>query len=206
VQRSRLGALLAALLAPPACTARQTTYSTSTIDRTQTRTITPSAAGTGPLDVRPTAVADAHNCPLLEEQAAADMLGMRLARIEVLRQGGTTIGCRFYALQGSPLATSEHLPGPNQPVVQITSSAFADTHAAYYALARLADAGTDQAQYPIRVGIIGVAFRTGLDPSDGAKDWAVAFNKSSTLVVVKTAVIDTSADALAIARSVAAKF
>jgi hypothetical protein len=130
------------------------------------------------------------------------MVGMRLARVQVLRQGGTTIGCRFFALQGSPLATSERLPGPNQPVIQITSSVFADALAAHNALVRLADAGTDPAQYTIRVGIVGVAFRTTFDPSDGAKDWAVAFNKGSTLVVVKTAVSETSADALAIARSV----
>jgi hypothetical protein len=44
VQRSRLATLLARVLVLPACQARQTTYSTSTIDRTQTRTIRPSAA------------------------------------------------------------------------------------------------------------------------------------------------------------------
>jgi len=131
-------------------------------------------------------------------QTAADTTGMRLARVQVLRQGGTTIGCRFYALQGSPLATSEHLPGPNQPVVEITSSTFANTIAAHNALARLADAGTDPAQYTISDGIVGVAFRIRFDPSDGAKDWAVAFNKDSTLVVIKTAISNTSDDALGI--------
>ncbi|MDT4933973.1 MAG: hypothetical protein QOK11_1865, partial [Pseudonocardiales bacterium] len=157
VQRSPLATLLALMLVLPACQARQATYSISTIDRTQTRTIRPSAAGTGPLDVRPTAATDAHICPVLDEQAAAEMVRMRLARVQVLRQGGTTIGCRFFALQGSPLATSERLPGPKQPVVQITSSVFADALAAHNALVRLADAGTDPDQYTIRVGIVGVA-------------------------------------------------
>ena len=199
-------ALPAVVLAVTACQGGQSADAPPTIASTHTRTITPSPAETGPVDVRPTTAADAVTCPILMTQTAADTTGMRLARVQVLRQGGTTIGCRFYALQGSPLATSEHLPGPNQPVVEITSSTFANTIAAHNALARLADAGTDPAQYTISDGIIAVAFRTRFDPSDGAKDWAVAFNKDSTLVVIKTAISNTSDDALGIAQTVVSKF
>jgi hypothetical protein len=69
----------------------------------------------------------------------------------------------------------------------------------------LANAGTDPAQYTIRSDIVGVAFRTRFDPADGARDWAVGFSVARKLVVIKTAVDDTSADALAIARIVVSK-
>jgi len=189
-----------------ACSGGRPGGTPGTVVSTHPITVRPSQAATGPLDTRPTAAVDARACPFLDSQTVADTVGMRLGRVEVLRQGGKTIGCRFYALQGSPLSTSEHLPGPNQPVVEIASTVYATVTAAHNALARLATAGTDPQQRTITAGIVGVVFRTGFDPADGARDWTAAFNKASTLVVTRTAVTDTSEDALEIAQALAAKF
>jgi hypothetical protein len=89
--------------------------------------------------------------------------------------------------------------------VQIATTIFRDSVAAHNALVRLANAGTDPAQYTIRSDIVAVAFRTRFDPADGARDWAVGFSAARTLVVIKTAVNNTSADALTIARIVLSK-
>ena len=107
MRRSRLWALPAVVLAVTACQGGQSADAPPTIASTHTRTIRPSPAETGPVDVRPTTAADAVTCPILMTQTAADTTGMRLARVQILRQGGTTIRCRFYALQGTPLATSD---------------------------------------------------------------------------------------------------
>jgi hypothetical protein len=202
-----LGPVLACLvLGLTACTASHSPAGPSEIVSTHTNTITLSPSNTGAIDVGPTTAANASSCPLLTMQTASESTGMRLDRIQVLRQARRVIGCRFYALQGSPLATSEHLPGPNQPVIAITSSRFATDTAAHNALARLASAGTEPAQYTIGGSTVAVAFRTTFDPTDGAKDWAVAFAKHTTLVVIKTAISDTSADAVDVARAVFPKF
>lgn len=173
---------------------------------TQVLSVPTNRSSTGPLDTRPTKALDAGSCPILVTQTAADAVGMRLDRVQVLRQGSKTIGCRFYALQGSPLSTSEHLPGPNQPVVEIASAVYATATAAHNALARLAVAGTDAEQRMVSTAVVGVVFRTRFDPADGAQDWAIGFTKASTLVVIKTAVTVTSEDALTLAQAVISEF
>ncbi|MDT4939822.1 MAG: hypothetical protein QOG80_3493 [Pseudonocardiales bacterium] len=185
-----------------------TSATTSVIDSTHTtvETITPSTDPAGPLDARPIVASDAPSCPLLSAANAAEDGGMRLARIQVLRRGSAVVGCRFYAIQGSSLATSEHLPGPNQPVIEITSAKYATHVAASNALVRIARKGTEPNQYPIAGSVVGVAYRATFDPGDGARDWSVGFAKNTTLVVVRTASDVTSLNALTLARAVFARF
>lgn len=182
--------------------------STTTSDTTDvtTHTVTPSAAPTGPVDTRRAIATPAADCPLLSATDAAQLGGMRLARIERLTRGTSVIGCRFYAIQGSALAASEHLPGPNQPVIEIASARYADDVSAHNALARTADKGTDQNQYPIASGVVGVAYRTTFDPEDGPRDWAVGFAKKTTLVIVSTARYDSSYSAVQLAQAVYPQF
>ena len=187
-----------------ACVKSKTTivYSTDTT----THTATPSAGPTGPVDTRKVVVSDAAACPMLSATDAAQLGGMRLARIQVLKRGTSVVGCRFFAIQGSYLAASEHLPGPNQPVIEIDSSRYATELDAHNALAVISTKGTDQNQYTIATGIVGVAYRTTFDPQDGNRDWAVGFNKKATLVILRTARYDSSYTAVQLAQAIVSKF
>jgi hypothetical protein len=194
--------VVAAILLLAGCTSAATTVVDSSVTRTET--ITPSAAATGPLDTRPIVAQDAATCPLLSFQDAASIGGMRLAHLQILRQGSATVGCRFFAISSGPLAQSEHLHG--QDVLEITSARYASALTAHNALARLAGTGTDPAQYTIAPGVVGVAFRATFDPGDGDRDWAIAFAKNTALVVVRTATTVTSYNALQLAQAVVGKF
>jgi hypothetical protein len=119
-----------------------------------------------------------------------------LARVQVLSQGSAAVGCRFYALQGSALSQSEHLPGPNQPALEIVSSAYADETTARSAAVAIATAGTHQQVETLTGGVAADAFQTAFDPVDGANDWELVFNKGANLVTIKTAVADSSLDAV----------
>jgi hypothetical protein len=173
---------------------------------TTTRIVSQSAAPTGPVDTRAVTASDAASCPLLTSGDAAEIGGMRLARVQVLKRGTSVAGCRFYAIQGSYLAESEHLPGPNQPVIDFTSSRYATELDAHNALAEISTRGSDQNQYPIAKGVVGVAYRTRFDPQDGNRDWAVGFNKGKTLVVLRTARSDSSYTAVQLAQAVYARY
>jgi hypothetical protein len=100
-----------------------------------------------------------------------------MGRITALSAGGKPIGCRFYADQDPSYRASEHLPGPNQPVMQIVSSHYADATAAHNATVRIAQAGHNAYQANLGVGIEGISFQTRFDPADGNRDWAYAFRK-----------------------------
>jgi hypothetical protein len=192
----------------PACTVGRSSQAPATIDETTTEivsaapTSSPSPAATGALDTAPIAATNAASCGLLTTAVAADEVGMRLARIQVLTQQGALVGCRFYALQDSSLSQSEHLPGPNQPALEFTTTKYASATAALAAAVRFADAGTAQQVVTLAGGQQADAFRTTFDPSDGARDWEVVFSKAATLVLVKTAVSDTSLDAVNVANQV----
>src|SRR5690242_19623355 len=128
----RSSALRTALLAVPAvlltaCTSSGTaapTPSTSTRTVIGTRTVTATTSRPAPVTSGPTTTATAARCPLLDTPQAAARVGMRLGRITVQRSGGRIVGCRFYTLQGSPLAHSEHLPGPKQPAIEIETTRY----------------------------------------------------------------------------------
>lgn len=169
---------------------------TVTHTQTATRTVAPDPH---PIVAGPTSSAAARSCPLMAKQTAADNVGMRLARITVLRSGGTVIGCNFFALQGSPLATSEHLPGPKQPVISIVTSRYGTALAAHNAMVLLARAGTSGSQVQLHGGTVGVVYRTNFDPHDHGRDWVCAFARGTALTVIKTVVTDTSVNAVALA-------
>jgi len=169
---------------------------TVTHTKTATRSVAPDPH---PIVAGPTTAAGARSCPLMATRTAADNVGMRLARITVLRSGGTVIGCNFFALQGSPLATSEHLPGPKQPVISIVTSRYRTELAAHNAMVLLARAGTSGSQVQLRGGTVGVVYRTAFDPQDRGRDWVCAFARGAELTVIKTVVTDTSVNAVALA-------
>ena len=192
-----------ALLAVTACSAAPPAPAPST-DVTRTRTVVVSAPPPDPVPLRsgPTTANDATTCPLLATQTAAGDVGMRLARIQVLHAGGAVTGCRFYALQGSPLATSEHLPGPSQPVIAIEVIPYGSAVAAHNAMVQRARAGTAATQVSLPTGQAGVVYRTSFDPADRTGDWACAVARGTVLTVVTTAVSDTSLNAVSLAADV----
>ena len=131
----------------------------------------------------------AHACRYAQTPFVRNTIGMRLGRITALRSAGRTVGCRFYALQNSPLHASEHLPGPHQPAVEIVTRTLPSARAARDAFILLSQKGTNaqRAQLGRRVG---VCFQTDFYPKDHGKDWACAANVGRTEVVVRT--VDTT--------------
>lgn len=183
----RITVLSFALAALAACTSSgtPTTYTTQTTTITHT-----SSADPNPIDTGPTRATSAESCPFVGKHYVHYTIGMRLGRVTVLRSGGRTVGCRFYALQNSYLHDSEHLPGPNQPVLQITTQRYHSAVAAHNAFVRLATAGRNALQVPLG-GATGVCFQTDFYPKDAGTDWACAVNNGSTAVVVHS--VDTTA-------------
>jgi hypothetical protein len=179
-------------------------------DRTVVTTTTltssrpPNAPG-GPLPARPTTAADGA-CPLLATPAAAADVGVRMGRVAVLSSAGKPVGCRFYADQDPQFKASEHLPGPNQPVLQIVSTRYTDPTAAHNGMVRLAEAGTNAHQDALNSSTEGISFQVRFDPADAGQDWAYAFRKNATVVVVTTAQRDTSFDARAVAAAIVTRF
>lgn len=192
-----------ALLGVAACSAAPPASAPST-NITRTRTVVVSAPPPDPVPLRsgPTTANDTTTCPLLATQTAADDVGMRLARIQVLRAGGAVAGCRFYALQGSPYSSSEHLHGPDQPVIAIAVVDYANARAAHNAMALRARAGTDAYQVTLDSGQVAVVYRTNFDPADRGQDWACAVARGTALTVVTTAVRNTSLNAVSLADDV----
>ncbi|MGI8760769.1 MAG: hypothetical protein ACR2LF_05665 [Jatrophihabitantaceae bacterium] len=205
--RGSVAALAAVAALLSGCTsgaARPVGSSGTTTTRTQTLTRTPSV-DVSPIGTGPTTSA-VGTCPLLDEQTAAGNVGMRLAKVTVSRSGGKVVGCDFFALQGSPYSHSEHLPGPNQPAVRLQSSRYADATAAHNAMVLLADHNHNGQPAQIAAGLTGVLYQTEFDPTDHGQDWACAFSKGDTLVVVTTAVTKSSLNAVAVAGAVAGSF
>lgn len=180
---------------PPSATTR-------TVTATTTRT--PSYGPTTPVSTGPTTVAGAASCPLLPEQQAADRVGMRLDRITVLHSGGRAVGCRFYALQNSPLHNSEHLPGPKQPAIEIETMRYASMIAAHNAFVIEARHGSNPQQEQIG-RTTGVCFQIAFYPRDHGRDWACSFNVGAVKVSVRTVVVTPALNVAEIARVVARK-
>lgn len=202
----RLAALAAPALMLLACTSSSAgpdpTPSTSVRTVIKTRTSTPSIGSTAPVSTGPTRVRDAAACPLLPTQQAADRVGMRLARITVLHSGGRVVGCRFYALQNSPLHNSENLPGPHQPAIEIETTRYASSIAAHNAFVIEARHGTDPQR--ARIGnTIGVCFQIDFYAHDKGQDWSCAFNLNKTKVSVRTVVVSPALNVEEISRAVA---
>lgn len=188
--------LCSAVLA--ACTS--STHPTPGPDSTRTTTRTTTAGHTvappaDPVASAPTIAAPASACPFVTAAFVRNAIGMRLGRITVLRSGGRTVGCRFYALQGSSLHASEHLPGPHQPAVEIATARYASATAAHNAFVRIADRGSNPQQVDLGGGIVGVCFQTAFDPADHGTDWACATSRNRTSLVVRTVVTSPALDA-----------
>jgi hypothetical protein len=217
----RAGAVAAAgsaLLLLAACTSTGPSAPPSTSVRTVTQTAVQtipappisappvSAPPTTPLSSGPTTAASG-TCPYVTETFANDSVGQRLGRQEVLRSDGAIVGCRFYAIQGTALATSENLPGANQPDIEITTATYATTTVAHNAVVRLAEAGSNIQSVSIP-DVFTACFENTFDPTDGDKDWMCAFSAATRVVVVKLAEADTSGadNVIKVTRAVATKF
>jgi hypothetical protein len=201
-----IGVLLAAVLLG-ACTSNGGTPIASapvpTRTVTHTRTTTPDPAAAAPISTGPTTVATAPRCPFLAQQSAANRVGMRLDRITVLTSAGRTVGCRFYALQNSPLHDSEHLPGPHQPAVELTTTRYRSAAAAHNAFVLTARHGTNPQQADISLDNPGVCYQIDFYPRDNGKDWACAYSVGKTAVVVRTVVVSPALNVILVAREVA---
>jgi hypothetical protein len=170
------------------CVSSASPQPTTTTTRTSTVTRS-SSPDSKPISTGPTHAAAAASCPFAAPDFVRDTIGMRLGRITVLRSGGRTVGCRFYALQNSPLHNSEHLPGPNQPAVEIVTQRFASATAAHNSFVLLASTGKNAQQ--IDLGrVVGVCFQTDFYPKDHGTDWACAASVGRTEIVVRT--VDTT--------------
>jgi hypothetical protein len=170
---------------------------------TSTRTVGPSDAPTAPVSTGPTSSATARSCPWLDQQTAADQVGMRLERITVQRSRGGIVGCRFYAVQNSPLHQSEHLPGRHQPAIEITTTRYAAARAAHNAFVRLAQRGRSVQQATIGRSAVGLCFQTAFYSRDHGRDWACAVNLGSTLLEVRTVVVSPAFNVIEVARRAA---
>ena len=126
---------------------------------------------------------------------------MRLGRITVLRSGGRTAGCRFYALQHSHLHVTEHLPGPHQPVVEIVTRSYPTPLAAHNAFVLLSRKGANAHQVDLG-RTTGVCFQTNFYRKDHGQDWACAASVRRTEVVVHSVDITGTFNTVAVMNSV----
>lgn len=127
---------------------------------------------------------------------------MRLGRITVLRAKGKLVGCRIYALQGGPLARSEHLPGPNQPALEVTTARYTSAVAAHNAFVRVARRGHNPEQAGLGHGIVGVCFQSDFYPKDHGNDWACAASKGRLTVLVRSVDTTGSFNTIAVTKAV----
>ena len=146
---------------------------------------TPSLQNVNPTHIREVA---AHSCPLASATSVRNTMGMRLGRITRLKALDIS-GCRFYALQDSSLHTSEHLPGPKQPVLEIVTDRYPSAVEAHNGVVFTARSGHNPQR--VMVGKIeGACFQTNFYPKDHGQDWACAANKQRITVVVRS--VDTT--------------
>lgn len=186
---------------------------TSTEVQTITKSVAPPPVPTPtPISTGPTTAADASSCPLVDEQHAADIIGMRLDRISVLKSAGKVIGCRFYGLQ-HPTAecpevsclAKEKLPPGNQPIIEILTTRYASAVDAHNAFILLAKKGANVQQAPITPGNVGLCYQTTFWSKDDGRDWACTYSVGPTMVVVRTVVTNESRTVSDFATAIAPK-
>ncbi len=125
----------------------------------------------------------------------ADIEGDRIYRTTVLT-ADKPVGCRFYF----------YAP-PYEAVAEIRARTFPTAAEAHNALVLTARLGTEPLSAPnVRPGVDGISFRTKFFADDGARDWAFAFAKGRTLVVVRTQRSDTSRNAVYLGTAIIGKF
>jgi hypothetical protein len=210
--------VLAALVMLAACThgSGGPTSAPSTV--IQTQVITKSASPpppvkiVAPIKTGPTTAAIANACPFLDEQPAVNKVGMRLDKITVLRSGGKTVGCRFYGLQhpnascDASCLTKENLPGPHQPAIEIETYRYPSAKDAYNGFVSMSKKEGSNIQQDSIVGKSpGLCFETHFYPTDKGTDWACAFHKGATGVMVRTVVTKAALSVRNVARAIAAR-
>lgn len=194
------GAFVALLAGCTSSTTTPPAPGSSAVTRTQTLTRSPSP--TGAVVAGPTTAVPAPSCPFAGQAFVRDTIGMRLGRVTVLKSGGRVIGCRIYALQGSPLATSENLPGPDQPVVEVVVTRYPTAVAAHNAFVRAAQQGRSPQRNALGRGVTGVCFQTDFYPKDNGQDWACGFSLGVRAVAVRTVVVSPALSAVLVTRRV----
>lgn len=128
---------------------------------------------------------------------------MRLGRVTVLTSGGKTVGCRLYAVQGTPFNQSERLPGPNQPAVEVITARYASAGAAHNAFVIAARRGANPQQDTIAPGNVGVCYQIDFYAKDNGTDWACGFSVGKIAVAVKTVVVTPALNVVFVAREIA---
>ncbi|HEV7206495.1 MAG TPA: hypothetical protein VGN18_17955 [Jatrophihabitans sp.] len=200
IHRLLATAVLLALLA--GCTSSTTPPApgSSVVTRTQTLTRPPSPSGA--VVAGPTSAVPAPACPFAGQAFVRDTIGMRLGRVSVLKSGGQVVGCRIYAVQDSPFTTSENLPGPNQPVVEVVITEYPTAVAAHNAFVRMAQQGRNPQQNALGRGVTGVCFQTDFYAKDKGQDWACGFSLGTRAVLVRTVVVSPALNAVLVTRRV----
>jgi hypothetical protein len=177
-------------------------YSTAAVPTTASATAPSTTAAAPNLNAGPTAIADG-DCPFIATTTAAADVGMRLARSTVIARAGKPIGCQFFAVQGQSYDQSEHLPGPNQPAIEITAARYGSELAANNAMVE--QSRVDKKAYTSLLNgtIPGVSYQITFDPVDGpGQDWAYAYLAGpgqTTVVTVKIAMTNPALNARAVA-------
>ena len=183
---------------------------TSTIVSTVTHSASPVDAN--PLSTGAVTAKTVSACPYLSITSAKDNAGMRLDKITELIQDGKTVGCRFYPLAhpnaqcGASCFAGEHLPPGTQVAVQLQATKYASATAARNAFIILSRSGTNVQQEQITSSNTGLCFQINFWSHDNGKDWACAFSKGTTEVVIKTVVTDPAQNVVQIAQAIEPKF
>lgn len=197
----RIGVALLAAATLAGCTSRSGGTPYSPVTSTIVETTTAPAPPTAPVDTGPTTAASATTCPLAGTEFVHTTLGMRLSRLTVLHSGGHVVGCRFYPLTHPTLQCpasclqGEHLPGPNQPVLEITTRRYPSSVAAHNAFVLVARKGSNPEVVELGGGVQGVCFQTAFYPKDRGTDFACATSKGTTTLLVRS-VDTTGADSI----------
>jgi hypothetical protein len=168
----------------------------------------PASVAVTPVSTGPTTAAAAASCPYAGTEFVHNTVGMRLGKLTVLKSGGKIVGCRFYPLShptaqcDATCLQGEHLPGPNQPVVEITTQRYASSVAAHNAFVLVAQRGANPQQADLGGGIVGVCYQTDFYAKDHGTDWACAASKGTTAVFVRTVVTSPALNAKLVTQQV----
>ena len=204
--------LAVALTASVAACTKSTPVSapTSTVVHTQTTTVSPGPSG--PISTGPVTEKQVAACPFLGIDNAKSFAGIRLDRITELSQDNAVVGCRFYPLEhpnsdcDATCLANEKLPPGNVAGIELLASKYASPDAAHNGYIRIAEAGTNVQQDTIAPGNIALCYQTTVWSKDDGHDWACAFAKGSTVVVIRTVVTDPALNVVEIAQAVYPKF
>ncbi|MBE7190788.1 hypothetical protein, partial [Jatrophihabitans endophyticus] len=161
-----------------------------------------SQAPATPVATGPTRSARAAACPLVAQGFVHRTLGERLGRITVQRAGDRVVGCRFFALQHGPLHRSERLPGPHQPVLEITTTRWPTATDAYNAFVRRSELGTNATRAALGGSHAGVCFQNDFYPPDHGQDYACTTSKATVELLVRSVDTTGTFNTIAVTRKV----